>query len=395
MPYPILRLKKQEDRRIRAGHLWVYSNEVDIKATPLTSFEPGQIIIIESQNKLPLGIGYINPHSLICARLFSHNANTTIDEAFFLQRINSALALRQRIFPQPFYRLIFGESDGLPGLVVDRYGDILVAQITTAGMEQLIPIISEALIKLINPRAILLRNDTAIRASENLPEIIKPLYGDPPQQVELIENQVRFQTNIWEGQKTGWFYDHRNNRNFMKKLANNKRVLDVFSYTGAWALQAAVAGANEVYTIDSSAYALTQLQENAELNNVSDKIKIIQDDAFKALSHLKNAKEFFDIIILDPPAFIKRRKDIKEGQIAYKRLNDLAMQLLSPDSLLISASCSLHLEQETLVDILRNVSHQRGKSLQIIAQGYQGPDHPVHPAIPETNYLKAIFCRVC
>lgn len=395
MTYSKLRLKKNEDRRIKAGHLWIYSNEIDTVTSPLNSFEPGQLITVENQHQQSLGIGYINPHSLICTRLLSHDVNTIIDEAFFKQRINTALSLRQKLFTHPYYRLVYGESDGLPGIVIDRYGDILVMQITTAGMELLLPIITDALISIIHPQAILLRNDSQMRVMENIPEIIKPVYGEPPQQVELIENEIQFQTNIWEGQKTGWFYDHRLNRQYMTHFVKNKRVLDVFSYVGAWAIQAASSGASEVYAIDSSAFALSQLKQNAQLNNMLEKITVIQDDAFKALTNLKNAKEKFDIIILDPPAFIKKRKDSKEGLIAYKRLNDLALQLLAPDSILISASCSLHLSGEELVDILRSTSNQRNKQLQIIAQGHQGPDHPVHPAIAETNYLKAIFCRIC
>lgn len=394
MQYTHIQLKKNEDRRIRAGHLWIYSNEINTSTTPLNQFTPGQLVnIFDHQNKA-IGTGYINPNSLISVRLLHSKINTIIDSTFFIDRINCALKLREKIFNKPFYRLIYGESDNIPGLIIDRFDETFVVQINTAGMELLLPQIEQALIELFKPSAILLRNDSNARNLENLPQYVKPLHGEPPTKIILEENYIKFETNIWEGQKTGWFYDHRINRANMLKYVNNKRVLDVFSYAGAWAIQAAAGGAKEVTVIDSSKSALSQLEINAQLNNVTDKIKLINEDAFKALTQLKNAKEQFDVIILDPPAFIKRKKDIKEGVIAYRRINDLAMQLLAPDSILISASCSQHLDQDTLIDILRSTSLARHKTLQIIEQGHQGPDHPIHPAIPETNYLKAIFTRV-
>ncbi len=394
MHYPTVQLKKNEDRRIRAGHVWIYSNEINTAITPFSQFTAGQLVnVFDHQNKA-IGTAYINPHTLISARLLHREINTVIDETFFLQRLTTALQLRENLFNKPYYRLVYGDSDNLPGLIIDRFNDVLVVQINTAGMELLIPHLQQALITLLNPTAILLRNDSSARKLENIPIYIKPLYGEPPAQIILEENNAKFQTNIWEGQKTGWFYDHRINRANMLKYAAGKRVLDVFSYIGAWSIQAAVAGAKEVLVIDSSVPALSQLENNAKLNNVDDKIKIVHDDAFKALANLKNAKEQFDVIILDPPAFIKRKKDLKEGLTAYRRINDLALQLLSPDNILISASCSQHLDQHMLIDILRSTSVNRNKSLQIIEQGHQGPDHPIHPAIPETDYLKAIFARV-
>ncbi len=394
MLYPSLQLKKNEDRRIRGGHLWIYSNEINTSVTPLNQFASGQLVnIFDHQNKT-IGTGYINPNSLISVRLLQREINATIDDTFFIERFKSALTLRERLFKQPFYRIVYGDSDNIPGLIIDRFNDVLVVQANTAGIELLLPVIKQALITLLKPTAILLRNDSNARKLENLPDYVEPLHGEPPKEIILEENNTQFQTNIWQGQKTGWFYDHRINRVNMMKYVKDKRVLDVFCYAGAWAIQAAVAGAKEVNVIDSSMPALSQVEFNAKLNHVSDKIKIIHDDAFKALTHLKNAKEQFDVIILDPPAFIKRKKDIKEGLIAYRRINDLAMQLLRPDSILISASCSQHLDQNTLIDILRSTSLARNKTLQIIELGHQGPDHPIHPAILETQYLKAIFARI-
>ncbi len=389
-----LRLKKQEDRRLRSGHLWIYSNEIDIKQTPLTAFTPGQQVLVETHNGKPLGTAYINPHSLICARLISPNPAELLSKDLLIQRLKQALYLREQLFTQPFYRLVFAESDLLPGLIVDRYGDVLVAQINTAGMEQVKDDLRDALIEVIKPTAILLRNDSNIREMEHLPKEIAVLYGEPPAMVEIIEHECRFKAPIREGQKTGWFYDQRYNRACLKKYVNNKRVLDVFSYIGAWSIQAAHGGAREVYAVDSSATALKWLQENASINHCAEKITTLHEDAFKALQQLNTANEKFDVVIIDPPAFIKKRKDIKEGLIAYRRLNELAMRLLNNNGILISASCSMHLPREDLIHILHAASNASHRHLQILEQGHQAPDHPIHPAIPETEYLKMFAARI-
>lgn len=388
-----LRLKKNAERRLLGGHLWIYSNEVAVAQTPLHAFTPGQQAVIEAHNGKPVGCGYVNPHSLICARLISRNPAETLDKKLLSERLTRALQLRQRFFPQPFYRLVFGDSDYLPGLIVDRYNDVLVVQITTAGMEAVKEELKAALLEVLQPQAILLRNDSGIRELEGLPRYVEPLFGEPPQQVAIEENNARFLAPIWQGQKTGWFYDHRFNRARLRDYVAGKRVLDVFSYCGAWGVQAARFGASEVTCIDSSAQALVWLTENAELNKVSNKVKTINDDAFVALTQLHAAKEQFDVIILDPPAFIKRRKDLTEGVNAYHRLNQLALRLLSPDGILISASCSLHLQHDDLLNILRAAASRNNRELQILEQGHQALDHPLHPAIAETNYLKAFFCR--
>ncbi len=395
MPSPIIiRLKKHEDRRLRNGNPWIYSNEVDVAHTPLSAFTPGQAVVIENHEGRALGAGYINPHSLICVRLLSRDPTVQFDKDFFSQRIQNALKLRERLFSAPFYRLVFGESDGLPGLVIDRYGDVLVLQITAAGMDKLKDEIRAALLELLQPKAILMRNDVPVREIEKLTCAVEPLYGEPPQKIELSENNARFSVPIWSGQKTGWFYDQRTNRASLLKYVKGKRVLDVFCYLGAWSIQAALHGASEVQCVDSSAQALEWLQENATLNNVQDKIKLLNEDAFKALVRLHEAQEKFDVIILDPPAFVKKRKDFKEGFNAYRRLNELAMRLLTTDGILISASCSMHLQRDDLRDVLSAAACRYDRTLQIIEQGHQAPDHPIHPAIPETDYLKAFVTRV-
>lgn len=389
-----LRLNKHEDRRLRAGHVWVFSNEVDTRATPLSQFEAGQPVTIEDASGHTLGTGYVNPHALICARLVSRDPKYTLDQSLLTHRLNIAQSLRARLYDQPYYRLAFGDSDGLPGLVVDRYGDILVAQITTAGMERLKSEIAAALQKVLRPQALLFRNDTAARELESLPSYIETAFGNVPETVAIEEDGAHFEARPLTGQKTGWFYDQRPNRLRLRTYARGCRVLDVFSYTGAWGVHAARAGAESVLCVDSSARALEDIQRNAALNQVSERLTFERADAFDALRDLRAARERFDIVVLDPPAFIKRKKDIKEGTQAYQRLNQMAMQVLAKDGLLVSSSCSYHLPREALLGLLLKSSRHVDRFMQIIEQGHQGSDHPVHPAIAETAYLKAFFARL-
>lgn len=393
MEFAPLILKKNEERRLRNGHLWVYSNEVDVARTPLTAFEPGQAVVIQDSDGKALGSGYVNPHSLICARLVSRDAEQPLDKSLLVHRLNIALSLRERLYDKPFYRLVYGESDFLPGLVVDRYGDVVVAQLNTAGMEARKQAVVEALVKVLKPRAILLRNDSSVRAMEELESTVEVAHGEVPERVLIEENGCQFEVPL-SGQKTGWFYDHRDNRARAQRYAKGARVLDVFSYIGGWGIAAAVAGAREVLCLDSSAPALDQVERNAALNGVSEKMGTIEGDAFEALKALRAEREQFDVVIVDPPAFIKRRKDIKNGSEAYRRLNQAAMQLLGKDGILVSASCSHHLSRDSLVDILQQSSRHLDRSLQIIEQGHQGGDHPIHPAIPETEYIKCLVGRV-
>lgn len=394
MNHAIVYLKKNEDRRLRAGHLWIYSNEIDVQRSPLKSFNPGQLVTIISYSGRPLGTGYINPAILLCIRLLTDKPHAELNVDFFVQKIQQALHVRTDYFAVPCYRVIFGESDGLPGLVVDRFYDTLVMQITTAGMENFKNEIIAALTQVMQPQHILLRADGMFRELENLPKYNEVVLGNPDSHTLLEENGVKFIAPIFTGQKTGWFYDHRINRANLKNLVNNKRVLDVFSYIGGWGVQAACYGAAEVTCIDSSVPALALVTQQAQLNNVMDKIKLIEQDAFEALTTLVNNQEKFDVVILDPPAFIKRRKDIESGKQAYYRINELAIKLLNPAGILITASCSMHLAAADLVDIVRNAARQQRRHARILLQGHQGPDHPIHPAIEETAYLKALTVHV-
>ncbi len=394
MNFPPLYLKKNADRRLRAGHLWIYSNEVDVVQSPLNTFEAGQSVTIFSYNRKILGTGYANPHSLICARLMSRDSQQFLNHDLLVKRINRALSLRNRLFEKPFYRLIYGESDGLSGLVVDRFGDVVVVQINTAGMERVRTDIIAALEKILHPRAIVLRNDSSVRMLEGLETSVEVATGSLPPEVIIEENGSQFSVSVLEGQKTGWFYDHRLNRVRMCAYVKQQRVLDMFSYSGAWGIQAAMAGAKEVLCIDSSAKAIEQVHQNAALNNMTEKVKTLKQDAFESLKSLQQEKQKFDVVILDPPAFIKRKKDQKEGEQAYRRLNQMAMQLLNQDGILVSASCSLHLQRITFLDQIRRASQKANRKLHILEQGHQSPDHPVHPAISETEYIKTFISHI-
>ena len=391
---PELRLKKNEDRRLSAGHVWVYSNEVDTKQTPLKEFTVGQWCHVTNSRGRVLGTAYVNPNTLICARLVSRFEKQTLTLDVLKQKIQEALNLRQRLFSVPCYRLVFGESDALPGLVVDRYYDILVVQITTAGMENIQDDILEALSYVIKPKTILLRNDSGSRKLEGLELYSKIVLGELPAQVELEENNTRFVTSLEQGQKTGWFYDHRLNRQRTQQYVKDKRVLDVFSYVGGWGVEALQAGAKEVTCVDASGFALDLAKQSAALNNREQDFNALEGDAFEVLKSLAEDGEKYDVVILDPPAFVKRRKDLKEGSLAYRRINRLAMNLIKNEGILVSASCSYHLGNEQLLNEIRQASNLANVDCQILEQGHQGPDHPVHPAMKETDYLKSFICHI-
>ena len=388
-----LRLKPAEDRRLRQGHVWVFSNEVDVDRTPLTELQPGQLVIVENNKGKAIGSGYVNPNTLICARLYSRVPGVDLSQALITQRLRTALALRERLYEAPFYRWVFAESDGLPGLIVDRYGDVIAIQINTAGMERVQDDIIAAIRDVVNPRAILLRHETSGRAMEGLEQYVRWVDGSGPERVIVKEHGAEFNVDLFAGQKTGWFYDQRANRARMRAYVRDQRVLDVFSYVGAWGVQAALAGAKQVVCVDSSQAALDQVLTNAQLNGVEQRVSIAAGDAFDILKALRAEREKFDVVIIDPPALIKRKKDLKEGIAAYHHLNQLALHLVADNGILISCSCSYHLPRSELMDVIHTAGRHCDRELQILEQLHHGPDHPVHPAIPETEYLKAYVAR--
>ena len=394
MTLPALRLKPNADRRLRAGHLWVYSNEIDVAATPLNAFQAGDQAVLEAAGGKPLGIVALSPNNLICARLLSRDVRHVLDKSLLVHRLNVALSLRERLFDKPFYRLVYGDSDLLPGLVVDRFGDHLVVQLASATMERSKDAVIEALVQVLKPRGILFKNDSSARDAEGLERYVDTAFGVVPEWVDLEENGVKFQAPVLEGQKTGWFYDHRMNRARLAPYVQGKRVLDLFSYIGGWGVQAAAFGASEVFCVDASGFALDGVERNATLNGVAEKVTCVEGDVFAALKELKAAEERFDVIVADPPAFIKRKKDIKNGEAAYRRLNETAMRMLSKDGILVSASCSMHLEEDHLQNILLTSARHLDRNIQLLERGAQGPDHPVHPAIAETRYIKSLTVRL-
>ena len=388
---PALRLRRNEDRRLQAGHLWVFSNEVDTQQTPLTGFGAGSLARVLAHNDRALGLAYVNPKSLISARMLGTWKIPTTD--WFAGRIEVALALRERLYVDPYYRLVYGESDGLPGLVIDRYGARCVIQIGTAGMEALKPRIQEALLQILDLDALLYKNDSGAREMEGLPSYVEAVLGDVGAAGSVVEDGLKFNVPMAEGQKTGWFFDQAFNRRALAKyVPRGARVLDVFSYVGAWGLHAARAGASEVVCVDSSAAALELAAGNAERNAL--RVMTRKGDAFDVLESLAKEGARFDVVVIDPPAFAKRRKDLPKALAAYKRLNQLAMQVLASDGILVSCSCSYHVSAEELQDAIAKAARAADKHVQILEFGGQSPDHPVHPAIPETRYLKAYFCRV-
>jgi 23S rRNA (cytosine1962-C5)-methyltransferase len=389
---PELRLKLREGRRLSAGHLWVFSNEVDTARTPLTGFAPGAPCRVVDDRDHFLGYAYVNPHALICARILGRDARYPPGRSLLVHRLQVALALRERLYDTPYYRLAYGEADGLPGLVLDRYGDVVVGQVGTAGMESLKAEVLAALEKVIAPAAVVWKNDSGARELEALPSYVEAALGEAPEHAWVDENGVRFRVPIGAGQKTGWFYDQAANRRAFLRHVPGRRVLDVFSYLGAWGLAAARAGATDVTCVDSSAPALQLLEESAAANGLA--VRTQRGDAFDVLAALREAGERFDVIVVDPPAFIKRRRDIPKGQAAYRKLNQLAMQLLPRDGILVSCSCSHHLALEELMAAIQTAARHVGRFAQVIEVGGQAPDHPIHPAIPETRYLKALTCRV-
>ncbi len=394
MSVPVLRLKRGEERRLRSGHLWIYSNEVDTAATPLKALTPGGEVVVEDSRGKPLGRAYANPHSLICARLFARDPNQSLDRAFLEKQIAQAVNLRETLFEGGCYRAVFGDGDGLSGLVIDRFNDTFVIQSGTAGMDAVLDDIAAALDHLYQPKNIVVKSESAVREQEGLGPMVHALKGDLPAEVLLSENGVDYYAPLEEGQKTGWFYDHRAARRRLLPLVAGARVLDVFSYCGAWGVLAAARGASSVTCVDSSARAIEFVQRNAELNGVAERMTTLAMEANAAMKELILQGQRFDVVIIDPPAFIKRKKDFKNGLAGYHAINELAMRLVEPGGILVSASCSMHLTRDQLMDVVRSSGRHIDRFVQVFASEGQAEDHPIHPAIPETEYLKSIFARV-
>ncbi len=381
-----IKLKPREGRRARAGAPWVFSNEIEMTAAA-KALLPGTLVNIAFDDGRALGTGYFNPKSLISLRLLEPAMDASIDADFFARRLRRALAIREALYARPFYRLVHAEGDGLPGLTIDRFGDVLVAQITTAGMEALTGPLLAALDAVVAPSSVILRNDAPSRALEGLDEYVRAARGEAAR-IKVEENGVRYFADPAGGQKTGWYFDQRDNRAFMAALAKGKSVLDAYSYTGGFGIAAAKAGASEVICLDSSAPALALAEESAAANNVS--IKAVKADVFEELERLSAAKERFDIVIADPPPFVRARKDLEPGAKAYRKLARLATQVTAPGGFLLLASCSHNIGMERFAAECAAGITRVERRAALIRQAGAGPDHPVHPMLPETAYLKAL-----
>jgi len=396
-------LKRNEEKRLRGGHLWIFSNEVDTQRSPMAEFSAGQVVDVFDHDGKALGSALVNPHSLICARLISRKAGVKPTPGWFKKRLKRALELRESRDDNNghphhngrCYRMVYSESDGLPGLIIDRYDTVLVGQLNTVGMDALRPVIEKALVDLLDPAAILWRNDSQIRELEGLEREVISGPGTLPDSVELLENDLKFTLTLDQGQKTGWYFDQRANRERVAPLLERcENVLDLYSYQGAWGIAAAKAGAKKVLCVDSSENAVDAIPGHAKANGVDGQVTAIQANAERYMDSLLEEKARFDAIIVDPPAFAPRAKDVGQALKAYRRLNEKALRLLNPGGLLVSMTCSAHIHEERYESLLLQAARHIDRDIQVLMRLEQGPDHPVHPAIPESRYLKGRVVRV-
>jgi 23S rRNA (cytosine1962-C5)-methyltransferase len=388
---PSVLLRAGEDRRVRAGHPWAFSNEIlmdaETKALPA-----GSLAVLRTPGGEALGLVTFNPHSLIATRVLSSNPEATVDALFLGRRLAQAAALRDRLVGVPFYRLIHAEADGLPGVIIDRFGEALVVQVNTAGMDLLTPVLLEALEAEFSPRTIVLKNDSPVRELEGLKRGTTIAKGEVSGPIELIENDARFVADLSGGQKTGWFYDQRDNRRFMARFARDARILDVFSYSGGFGVLAAKEGAKSVVCIDRSQPALDAAKAAASLNGVEKIVSFEKSEAFDALEKLAGKR--FDVVICDPPAFVKSRKDLKIGAQGYRKLVRLAAPLVERGGFFFVASCSHLVDVPLFAEQVRRGLRDAGRNGRILLSSGAALDHPVHPSLPETAYLKALTLQL-
>ena len=385
-------LKKNEDRRVRAGHLWIFSNEI---ANLDQHFAPGETVDVISRGGSFVGRGYINPRSLISVRVLTRDRES-IDEEFFARRISEALALRRRLYPgERSYRVVSGEADGLPGLVIDKYADALVLRVSTLGMHMRLGEILGALSATeIASSALVLRIDASMAELEGFTGEDRVLGGNLEGPVRMEQDGVLFDVDVLEGQKTGFYLDQRENRRSVSGLLRGQRVLDCFCYTGAWSLYAARSGASEVVAIDSSPNAIEMARLNADINSLGSICRFEKADAFEKLDELAGQGEKFDCVVLDPPALVKSRRNLKQGEAAYEKINRLAMRLVSQRGLLVSCSCSFHISRERFLQVLSVAARKSRRAATVIEWRGQARDHPTLLAMPETAYLKCALMRI-
>ena len=383
-------IKIRSSRRLLSGHLWIFSNEV---TGSLKGFQKGELVEVLDHSGGFLGIGYVNPNSLIAIRLLSRR-KIAIDVEFFKRRISEALAYRKMVYPdENSFRVVFSDSDLLPGLIVDKFGNILVVQILTAGMEALKDMIFIALKSVLNPDVIVIKNDSPFRHLEGLETETYVLEGELKAPVIIEENGYRFEIDILGGQKTGFFLDQRENRIAFSRLVKGGAGVDLFSYVGAWGIRLA-SKAEHVICVDSSKNAVNLIKNNAALNRVSDKVEVLCDDVFDFLNRERNEKRKYDFIVLDPPAFVKSRATLKRAISGYRAVNANAMLILKKGGLLATSSCSHLISPEGFLEILQYAAKVTNRYLRVIEFRSQAKDHPFLVGMPETRYLKCAILQV-
>ncbi len=387
MRYPRLQLLAGQDRRLRAGHPWVYSNELRMDAAA-KALPPGEVVCLFSAEGKALALAQFNPHSLIAARVLTRNQNATIDAAFLERRIARALRLRERLYEAPCYRLVHAEADALPGLVVDRFADVLVCQLNSAGMARLEAPLLTALDRVLAPTTVVMRNDSPVRELEGLPLEVRIARGTLERPVELVENGLTFLADPLEGQKTGWYYDQRDNRAFVARLAPGQRVLDLYSYSAGFGLAAAAAGAEQVLAVDRSQLGLALATASAERNGLAERLQVERNDVFRTLDRLGTEKQRFGVVIADPPSFVKNKRELKPGLRGYRKLARMCAARVGEEGFLAIASCSHNVPADAFADEVHRGLRDAGRAGKLIRQAGAGPDHPAHPALPESAYLK-------
>jgi 23S rRNA (cytosine1962-C5)-methyltransferase len=390
---PHVKLQPGGDKRAMLGHPWIFSNELAMDAAAKL-LPPGEIVTLVRADGRPLGAAFFNPHSLIAARLLTRDAGRAIDDTFLQRRLERALKLRERLIGAPYYRLVHAEADGIPGCIVDRFGDVLVVEPNAAGADRLIDPLIAALDRLLKPRTIVVSGDGPARTLEGLPPVQRIAKGALEGAIELREHGARFLADLAAGQKTGWFYDQRDNRLLAARFARDADALDLYSYSGGFGVQAARHGAKSVLSVDRSKPALDLARRAASLNEVGDRLTTESAEAFEFLEQAGTAHRTFDLVMADPPAFVKSKKDFHQGGRAYRKLARLCAGRVRSGGFLFLASCSHHMPPEEFRAQVARGLHEAGRSGRILYATGAAPDHPVHPMLPESAYLKALLLQV-
>ena len=394
MSFPIVRLQPQRHRRVQAGHPWIYSNEIVMDAAA-KALPRGAMAAFHAHDQSFLGVGSFNPHCLISGRMFTPQSVAAIDADWLAARLQTAVALRARLVPEPFYRLVHAEADGLPGLIIDRFDDVLSVQLNTAGMDALWPELEAALRRVLNPRSLILRNDAFARELEGLPREVRLIGDEPPAPMALRENDLTYFADLQGGQKTGWYFDQRDNHALVARYAAQApSLLDLYTHAGGFALAAAQAGAGKVIGVDSSEPALELARRAAEANGLASRCEFQRADVFADLERRIAARERHAVVVADPPAFVKSRKDLAAGSRGYRKLARLSAQVTAADGVLFIASCSHNMELPNFIEQVAAGLNDAGRSGCILHTCFAAPDHPTHPHLPESAYLKGLLLAV-